>query len=445
MISHASQLLAEFIARERKALEGVAIPHMPTLGEAYEAIAAQGIDQQFVIPEALDLKVVSGFVTVGGKQLPNQIDCMLVEGGGQRIGLTDNYIYPIERVLCLVEVKKTLSRADLADAMHHLGSIKQAASERLGELLDRDEFTADISVLRHHFAQISGHAAPESLVDRLGQPIERGILFHSLLAEHFTPATVILGFDGYETEAGLRGAFVGILEDHVGPGKGFGIPSLPSLVLASNFSLVKCNGLPYICKWSDNDWVAVASVRENPARVLLEVLWTRIGQYYGVQMPWNDGLEMENLSPLLLAVAMQQDGAAGWKYESVEPKEAVLRDRPAMEWEPARLSASAVTLFGLLMARGGWVDTGDEDLSAYLLHKHQRSLDQICSELIGTGHFMREGRYMRPIHTHSILLELDDGTGHIAYDQAKFDEWCEKHDQARHYVSLIFLEGESAS
>ena len=180
MIGQASQLLAEFIAKERRALERLEIPHMPTLGEAYEAIAAQGIDQQFVIPNALGLKVVSGFVTVGDKQLPNQIDCMLVDGDGQRIGLTDKYIYAIERVLCLVEVKKTLDKADLVDAMLHLGSIKQAAFEHIGELLDRDQFSADISALRHHFAQISGHAAPEILADRLRLPLEQGILFTQL-------------------------------------------------------------------------------------------------------------------------------------------------------------------------------------------------------------------------------------------------------------------------
>lgn len=443
MISHASQLLAEFIARERKALEGLEIPHMPTLGEAYEAIAAQGIDQQFVIPKALGLKVVSGFVTVGGKQLPNQIDCMLVDGEGQRIGLTDHYVYPIERVLCLVEVKKTLNKPDLVDAMHHLGSITQAASQHISELLDRGEFSGDISALRHHFAQISGFAAPDRLADRLTLPLERGILFHSLLFDHFTPATVILGFDGYSTESGFRRAFVDILEEHVGAGKGFGIPSLPSLVLSSQFSLVKCNGLPYICKWKDNDWVAVASVRENPVRILLEVVWTTIGQFYGVRMPWNDGLEMESLRPLLMAVAMQHDGIAGWKYNSVEPGEAVLRKRPATEWEPAQLSAAAVALFGLLMVRGGCVDSGDDELSTYLQREHGLSLDQICAELIGTGYFMREGRFVRPVHTHSILLELDDETGRLAHDQSKFDAWCLKQGLEPHYISLLFLEDDS--
>lgn len=52
------------------------MPHMPTLGNAYEAIARAGIDQCFVLPPGLDLRVVSGFIT----GLPNQFDCMLVHG-----------------------------------------------------------------------------------------------------------------------------------------------------------------------------------------------------------------------------------------------------------------------------------------------------------------------------------------------------------------------------
>ena len=53
MIELASQVLEEFIAKEHQALDEIDMPHMPTLGEAYEAIAGKGIDQQFVIPKGL--------------------------------------------------------------------------------------------------------------------------------------------------------------------------------------------------------------------------------------------------------------------------------------------------------------------------------------------------------------------------------------------------------
>ena len=74
------------------------MPHMPTLGSAYEEITKQGIDQHFAIPKHLDLKVVSGFIELSGKMLPEQIDCMLVFGEGKRFGITEQYIYCTDQV-----------------------------------------------------------------------------------------------------------------------------------------------------------------------------------------------------------------------------------------------------------------------------------------------------------------------------------------------------------
>ena len=99
MITKASELLSLFIEEEKKKLAGVIMPHMPTLGSAYEEITKHGIDKHFVIPKSLDLRVVNGFISIAGKMLPEQIDCMLVEGEGKQYGLTDQYIYDIERVL----------------------------------------------------------------------------------------------------------------------------------------------------------------------------------------------------------------------------------------------------------------------------------------------------------------------------------------------------------
>ncbi|MGP9590610.1 DUF6602 domain-containing protein, partial [Halomonas sp. AOP42-B2-16] len=120
MISKASELLEHFIQEEARKLAGVEMPHMPTLGSAYEEITKQGVDQNFVIPKSLNISVVSGFIEMGGEMLPEQIDCMLVCGAGRRYGLTDQYIYDIENILCVFEVKKTLSKKDFSDAISHL-------------------------------------------------------------------------------------------------------------------------------------------------------------------------------------------------------------------------------------------------------------------------------------------------------------------------------------
>lgn len=441
MIKDASELLQQFMAAERRVVEDIPMGHMPTLGAAYEAIIKEGINQQFAIPKGIGLKVVAGFISVGETMLEPQLDCMLVDGDGIRYGLTDQYIYPIEQVLCIVEVKKTLRKGDLLDAMDHLGAIKRAASDFLGTLIEEDRLTADLSALRIHYSQISGLVAPASVAEINRMQPKQGILFHSLLVDHLAPAMVILGFDGHRTEEGLREAFISILESRVGAGGGFGIPSLPSLVLASEFSLVKANGMPYICKWSNNDWMAVASVRNNPARMLLEIIWTKIGLHYGIAMPWNDGLDMESLYPLLTASPHVQDDAAGWRYELFERKEKTLRARPAVTWRPAEVSVAAMTTLNLLMMRGGFVREDDVGLSEYLLGNHGQTLEAVLAELIGTGYFMRERGCVRPIHQATMMLEHDDETGHIAHDREKFDAWCAVNNLPPHYIALIYLEG----
>ena len=107
MIKKASELLESFIQEETKKLKEFNMSHMPTLGTAYEEITKQGIDREFIIPKELNLKLVSGFIIIGKELCPEQIDCMLVNGEGERYGLTEQYIYPIEQVLCIFEVKKT--------------------------------------------------------------------------------------------------------------------------------------------------------------------------------------------------------------------------------------------------------------------------------------------------------------------------------------------------
>jgi hypothetical protein len=440
MIKNAAELLKNFIDREREALEGIEMPHMPTLGEGFEEITKAGISQKFSIPHQLGLSVVSGFVSIGDKQQPQQIDCMLVVGEGKQYGLTKNFIYPIDQVLCIVEVKKTLSKGDLLDSMNHLGAIRLAYRDYLNDQLEKGKIDRNLTSLRSHYSQISGLAAPATLADADRLPFNEGLLFYSLLQDHLAPATIILGFDGHRTEQGLREAFLDILEEHVGVQNKFGVPNLPSLILASEFSLVKANGLPYICKQSDNTWITIASVRRNPARMLLEIIWTKIGQNLGIEMPWNDGLEMESLSPVLAATPFAQNDQGGWKYDTFIVKEVTLRSRAEAAWKPAHLGAAATSAFTLLAAKGGRLAEGDRELDEYLIKEYGEQLKDVCAELVGSSYFMRDSGYLRPIHTVTMQIEHADGTSHVAHDRQKLDEWCKQNGFPTAYFSLIYME-----
>ncbi len=49
MIEKASEIREQFIAKEAQRVEGIKMPHMPTLGSAYEEITRQGIDFNLVL------------------------------------------------------------------------------------------------------------------------------------------------------------------------------------------------------------------------------------------------------------------------------------------------------------------------------------------------------------------------------------------------------------
>lgn len=204
LISKASELLEIFIKEETQKLAAVGMPHMPTLGSAYEEITKQGIDKNFAIPKHLDLSVVSGFVSIGSEMLPQQIDCMLVHGKGERYGLTEQYIYDIENILCIFEVKKTLKKADYIDAMSHLASIRGKFAEYFEHKLIHEGYEPDITSARRHFSQITGKIAPENYSGIHGLSESDGILFYCLVQESLAPVTIIQGYDGYKTERGLR-------------------------------------------------------------------------------------------------------------------------------------------------------------------------------------------------------------------------------------------------
>jgi hypothetical protein len=100
-ISTVADLLEAFRKKELQLLDRQNIPHAPTIGRMYEGLTREILEMTF--PEGLDLKVESGFITNDRGDLSKQIDCMLVEGEGERIPHTDNYRYHIKNVVAVVQ------------------------------------------------------------------------------------------------------------------------------------------------------------------------------------------------------------------------------------------------------------------------------------------------------------------------------------------------------
>jgi hypothetical protein len=440
LINKASELLELFIKEESKKLAGIKMPHMPTLGSAYEEITKQGIDQKFAIPKNLDLSVVSGFASIGGQILPEQIDCMLVHGQGERYGLTEQYIHDIENILCIFEVKKTLKKADYIDAIEHLASIRKKFAEHFEYKLIHERYEPDITVARSNFSQITGKIAPEHYLGIHELPEHDGILFYCLVQESLAPVSIIHGYDGYRTESGLRNAFIDILEEKRNESySGIGIPSIPSLVTSNQYCLIKGNGVPFLTINDKNEWVAISSARHNPAKLILELIWSKISCHFDIKMPWGDGLHMDNIEPLLVAKAVRVGDKAGWMYNSIDFKEKRLKRDDNNVWEPATIGKAEMSAINIMAAHGGYFPL-DKWTNEYLMSEHQTTIDEVTKNLVHTRLFMKDGECIRPIHKLTHIATLDDDTGYASSERDRFDLWCEQNSVAPNYLNIVFLE-----
>ncbi|WP_074519878.1 DUF6602 domain-containing protein [Stutzerimonas balearica] len=438
MICKASELLGEFIELEKRKLDGFDMLHMPTLGSAYEEITKQGIYQDFAIPKGLDLRVVSGFISIGGEMLAEQIDCMLVHGQGERYGLTQQYKYDINNVLCIFEVKKNLRKADYVDALHHLAKIRRKFADNFEERLINEGYKPDITNARRRFSQLTGKVAPEEYLDIHHLSKADGILFYALVQESLSPITIIHGYEGYKTESGLRSAFLDILEEAWKNGAGWGIPSIPTIVTSNNFCLVKGSGIPFLVVQNKNEWVSVFSTRHNSAKLILELIWSKIGEYFNAKMPWNDGLHMDSVQPLLIAEAREVDEAAGWAYRTVEFNEKHMVRGDDNLWSPSRLGKAELSAINIMAAQGGYLPL-DNGMNEYLTKNHDLTVAQVSDALILTRQFMRDGEFIRPIYPRTYVITNDDETGFVASEIERFDLWCAENGIEPNYMSIYFM------
>jgi hypothetical protein len=441
MIKKASELLEAFIASEKEKLKGIDMKHMPTLGSAYEEITKQGVDSHFAIPKHLDLQVVSGFISIAGEMLPEQIDCMLVHGDGKKYGLTAQFIYEIDQVLCIFEVKKTLRKSDYLDAFDHLKKIRTKYAAHFENLLRSGSYEPNISLARMNFSRITGKAAPERYLEIHNLSKPDGILFYSLVQETLAPISIIHGYEGYKTEAGLRTIFLDILSEKNKAGAfNLGTPSLPTLVTSNNFCLIKNNGMPFLT-FADNSWIVTSSTRHNPVKIMLEMIWSKISFYFDIHMPWDDNLDIENTSPLLIAEAKETEEGAAWLYKSIElPEKNLVRDE-YINWHPAAITAYSLSASNIMMLQGGYLPL-DSDMNEYMRDSFSVTIEDLEKNLLSTGYFMKEGDFIRPIAAQTFFLTEDDDTGLVANDREKFDLWCQQNNKDPYYTVMIFL-GES--
>ena len=193
MIETTYQLLAAMKDRGVEKIEPyLGIGHNPIIGDMYEGLTKKLMEK--AVFKDFDMHVVSGKITNKSGEFSRQIDCMIVIGPGNKIPFTNEYIYEINSVIAVVEVKKNLFSSELSSAYDNLRSVVDIATP------DKD---IRINLLRDAFTGISKTELPEyEQVSELEERLQ--LLYHSLIVECALPLRVIFGYDGFADEFSLR-------------------------------------------------------------------------------------------------------------------------------------------------------------------------------------------------------------------------------------------------
>ena len=389
MIKTFNDLLEAIRAKGIKEIEPfLNIKHGPTIGDMYEGLTKEIVSKALF--ESTDIRVASGFITNSDGDMTKQIDCRIVVGEGKQIPNTADYIYDINNVIMVIEVKKNLHSKELSDGYDNLRSVYKVSKPDHG---------LKANLIDDAFEAMTGKKTPKyEDIEKL--PVRDQMIFHSLVVEAMLPIRVIFGFEGFKSEISLRQKFKEYLEgkciehdvdmtleeaevrlnsdeydtDNRPDNKyGFGVVSLPNLIVAGGNSIVKTNGMPYgvVCN-EEKSTCWMASYRRNPLLIFLELLWTRLTYYYDLPSDvFGSNVQEEGIAPLLFATGTKK----GWIYQFYDlDEERIAFYDTDKSWEPAVLSQEEFILMNLLCE--------GQDIKVSELNKYvDGSADQIITNL----------------------------------------------------------------
>jgi hypothetical protein len=431
MITSIAKFLNDLKEVEATKLKAEKITHAPTIGAMYEGLTRDILDR--AIPAELDLRIVDGFIEGVDDRLSHQVDAMLVTGEGREIPHTDGHVWPIKDVIAVFEVKKNLFGADLEDGFGKLRTVMHMHGEFVQT---SEEAKVDIIPAYKAFARLTG-LYPRNWEEADALPDNESFIFHALVSEQIAPVRILIGYEGYADEYSLRKGLTNYVEDNVKVGTGFGITSFPNLIICRNNALLKMSGQPYISPIvEDGWWPAIASNSENPLRLLVELIWTRLSNQFHAQFPVDDNLQMECLAPLISAHIGKVGEQFGWNYKHDKLPRKILSAIEPTSWEPEETDTNEWVLL-MQVAKAGEFDIHDEEfrkwgeedgidldaLISSLVQKRQvawcdnNTIRCISTGTIMTG-FMPDGRVITTDDTDMLGVWM----GSNAYPSTKPDE-----------------------
>jgi hypothetical protein len=252
MINTLADLLLGIRDAERKIVDARGIKHRPTIGKMYEGLTKSLLDKAMF--NGLGLQIVkNSFIRITPSLVSQEYDIMIIEGQGNPIPYADGAVeVELENVLAIIQVKKTLNPQQLEEGYLNLRNVFDIADFEV-----MPDYQLDM------FADCYQSIAKESIslnkrLRNVFQSVTHEAIFHILRWEAFLPIRILFSYDGYKTEQGIRDAFFNFLIPNRSSTSskiaGFSPLHFPNLIINSNFSIIKNNGLPYVSPIIENRW-----------------------------------------------------------------------------------------------------------------------------------------------------------------------------------------------
>lgn len=430
MVRNIAELFKEFLIFEQEKVDTFEMPHMPTLGEAYEEITIQGLNQKYILPNIYNLKVVKGFIKIGEKQLPQQIDCMLVHGEGIQFGLTDKYIYDISNVLAIFEVKKNLTKDQLLDALAHLSELRIEFYSYIDSLIKSNSLNISMDLFSQHLSYLIGFRL-ESVEQIKFLEENHQFVAMTLLVEMLMPLTIIHSYEGYSRIGDLRNAIKDIVEflDEKNQNRGVRILDFPSLITNNKLGVLKAIGLPYWLDYSKDrekgcSWGYMCSYNHNSSVIFLEMLWAKISQKLNIEFDYGEDLINENIFPLVaIDIEKGKTEISFISYNDNNFKS--LKKSGDSNFQPRKIDEKLVELFNIITMIGG-VEKKDPLISEYLQSSNQ-DLNQLLSLISGYLCMGISEEAITPISSWK-CVKINDELW-ISHDLVRFNNWLTLNNQ----------------
>jgi hypothetical protein len=268
-------------------------------------------------------------------------------------------------------------------------------------------FECNLRMPQRVFAMITGVIPPPyERLSELGSDLEA--LYHTIVMDFLSPLRIVVGHHGFKKEKTLREHVYKLLSNARNNGNGLGVSLFPQLTLGGRFSLVKGNGLPYMCSLSKGMWPFLLSSRANPMLLLLESVWTKLDTLFNLGA-FSDDLEQERLNPCLFARAVKKDSLYGWEYRFEDiPESALLAAGPTRQWVPVKLTEVEAIIITLLL-KGRDVVTTSKDFIA-LASSHGTASDELIGKLLDTHLVARQNDRLVLIPEDCAMVITPDGT-----------------------------------